>query len=84
MGQGKLLHQCGAWTDEPKAGMSMRRMLGPSGADIHVGVWEERQALARSGAENWHDDVPETLLCVEKGLWHLIREVQAAQGMMEQ
>lgn len=77
-------HQCGAWTDEPKARMSRRCMLGPSGADTHVGVWEERQALARFGAENRHDEVPETLLCMEKGLWHIIREVEAAQGMLEQ
>lgn len=44
MGPGELLQWCGAWTEEPKAGMSMRDMLGATGVDKAVGGWEGRKA----------------------------------------
>lgn len=49
MGQGELPQQCGAWAEEPEAGMSMRDMLGPGGADTDVRRWEGRKAQAWQG-----------------------------------
>jgi len=77
---------CGAWAEEPKAGKSVRDMLGPTGVDRAVGGWggKESPGLARVGAENWHDHMMlEAVPGVEKSLWYVIRTVHAAQGMTE-
>lgn len=84
MGPGELLQQCGLG----------QRAQGWDVCNEHAGTrwsWHRCQrvggkkspCLARVGAEKWHNHVPETVPQAEKGLWHITRAVQEAQGMMD-
>lgn len=44
---------------------------------------KESPGLAKVGAENWHDHMPEAVPRLEKGLRYIIRAVHAAQGVTE-
>lgn len=48
-GPQEVLQRYRAWAEKPKAGMSMRDMLGPSGVDTAVGGQEGRKAQAWQG-----------------------------------